>query len=176
MTAKITVLHPQEEAFVRYVLSGLPQSKAFLAAGYKMPKNLKVLHTQASNLIRRPRIAERLDKARAAAAKSVMVDATYILERLRWLYEYAAEMVPVIDIDKHGNVISEHREMRNPVEARLNMTALGNLVMGQKRHVKISVTEASSLSDDELADIIRRGQSNGSGNGAAEPSDGSSVH
>jgi hypothetical protein len=38
------------------------------------------------------------------------------------------------------------------------------------------VRDVVTMTDDELRDIIRRGRANGSGNGVAEPSDGSSVH
>jgi hypothetical protein len=38
------------------------------------------------------------------------------------------------------------------------------------------VREITTYTDDELKDIIRRGQTDGTGNGLAEPTDGSSVH
>jgi hypothetical protein len=38
------------------------------------------------------------------------------------------------------------------------------------------VRDVVTMTDAELEDIIRRGRSNGSGNGVAEQSDGSSVH
>jgi hypothetical protein len=43
-----------------------------------------------------------------------------------------------------------------------------------KREQEITVTKrAEDLTDDELADVVRRGRSNGSGTGVAEPSDSS---
>jgi hypothetical protein len=38
------------------------------------------------------------------------------------------------------------------------------------------VREVTTMTDDELEDFLRRAQSSGSGNGAAKPEDGSSVH
>ena len=74
-----TLKNARWEKFAQAVVDGVPQSRAYIAAGYKARGN--AAEVEASKLVRNPKVSARIDKIKeAAAAKSEMTRDAFVAD------------------------------------------------------------------------------------------------
>lgn len=79
-------LSEQQEAFCRHLIEGKTQYEAYIAAGYS---DTNSSHANASRLISKDKIANRLAELRGNAAESAEVTLEWLLEKAKQVLEAA---------------------------------------------------------------------------------------
>jgi phage terminase small subunit len=82
-------LNHRQEAFCRYLAQGLPQSRAYIEAGYSARGNSAEVH--ASILVRNRKVAARLADLQAEAAGRSMVTVDSLVAELNEMLRLAIE-------------------------------------------------------------------------------------
>jgi phage terminase small subunit len=151
-------LSEQQERFCQAIVSGMNQTDAYKAAGYKA-KSDSVAAANASRLIGNAKIQERLSQIRKPVSARAQVT-------LDWLIEQAQDILRAAMADSsHAASIAAVKELGILSGARIET----------RHNLNQEANEPSDLSRKDLLDIARAGRARiaAPGDGRGEPD---SVH
>jgi len=89
-------LTPKQQRFVDEYLIDLNATQAAIRAGY----SAKAAHVQAANLLRNPKVKNIINHAQQAKTQQALIDAVYVLNRLKDI----AEMDAADILDDDGSI------------------------------------------------------------------------
>jgi len=135
------------EAFVQHLLEGMPQGRAYEAAGYKARGN--AAEVSAGQLIRKPQVAARLEHLKRQAANRAIVNAEDVLRRLD---DIGNARLRVEKATKHG-VIELPPDFGEQVRALDLLAKHLGIYAPDRVHVTVG-KPVEDLSDDELEEAL----------------------
>nr|BDD44377.1 hypothetical protein 29 [bacterium] len=127
-------LNLRQEKFVGHYLKTGNASKAAIEAGYSEVRS----RSQGSLLLKHPVIKEEISKKREKIAKKLELDAEFVLEGLKSIYQRCMQAEPVLD--KDGIETGEYKF--NPTSARRALRDIGE-------HIGMFVKSKDDSSEDE---------------------------